>query len=183
VSFDVSEVFDRGGRELIDLLEYCVLSMKFDVLFVFAAREYRMGPSVPAALALYDVFCAPAAPAPLTVRSLLPPRDLRLPHLVEPLRRLLERAQLHAADSEGPLPVLPAPASHLFDHLASRLATDPEGAMARLGGEYDPRLEPVENLPGGRMTAGQRAFVENVWRLSVRPWLVASGFRRMANVA
>ena len=183
MSFDVSEVFDRGGRELIDVLEYCVLSMKFDVLFVFAAREYRKGPSVPAALALYDVFCAPTAPVPITIRSLLSPRDLRLPPILEPLREHVARARRDAEESGEPVPVLPGPARYLFDHLVDGLTADPEGSMARLGDEYDPRREPVENLPGGRMTAGQRAFVENVWRLRVRPWLVSAGFRRIANVA
>jgi hypothetical protein len=40
----------------------------------------------------------------------------------------------------------------------------------------------MENLPGGRLSAGQRAFVETVWRPRVRPQLVAAGFWRAANL-
>jgi hypothetical protein len=32
------------------------------------------------------------------------------------------------------------------------------------------------------MTAGQKAFVENVWRPRVRPALVAAGFWRVATI-
>jgi hypothetical protein len=63
------------------------------------------------------------------------------------------------------------------------LETSPGGALRAVGELYDPSLTPHENLPGGRMTPGQKAFVERVWVPRVRPRLVAAGFRRIADIA
>ncbi len=54
--------------------------------------------------------------------------------------------------------------------------------IRRIRETYDPALEPVENLPGGKMTAGQRMFVERVWRPKLRPHLVQAGFLRVASI-
>ena len=170
---DVQELLDRGGKSLIDLLEYCVFSMQFEVVFAFLAREYRNDPTLPGALALYDVFCKKDAPARLSLESLLPPRDLRLQSDLEPLRGLWERAAA---------PPAPRPAKHLFDFLVREAAQGPGDSLNSVARRYDPGTDPLSNLPGGTMTAGQRAFVENVWRPRVRPRLVAAGFRRIGNV-
>ena len=162
----------------MDLLEYCVKSYKMDAIFVFLVGEYRLRPTVASALALYQMFCANDAPARLSVRELLPPRNLRIEISMAPV----QQAAQPAADLP-PARRLVNPGKHLFDFIV-------EGILARAGNQleevirqYDPALTPDQNLPGGRMTAGQLAFVEKVWGPLVRSRLVAAGFRRIANIA
>jgi hypothetical protein len=59
---------------------------------------------------------------------------------------------------------------------------DPAGRFAELGRQYDPRLAPQQNLPGGKMGAAQRHFVEHIWRPVARPRLLAAGFWQIANI-
>jgi len=73
---------------------------------------------------------------------------------------------------------------YLFDAVVNELTdTAAEETLAAILDHYDPDRSPHENLPGGRMSAGQRAFVEQVWEPRLRPYLVAAGFRRIANIA
>lgn len=51
-----------------------------------------------------------------------------------------------------------------------------------LASRYDPELEPEMNLPGGKLNAGQRYFVDKVWRPLARPRLVAAGFWQIATI-
>jgi len=70
----------------------------------------------------------------------------------------------------------------LFDPIARSVQNDAEGAFARLELRFNPQLSPHENLPGGRMNAGQRYFVEKIWQPVVRRRLVTAGFWRIANI-
>lgn len=196
---DLNEIFRRGGKPLIDLLEYCVRSARVDPVFVFLAGEYRALPTAAKAVALYHNFCAPGAPARLAAPRALPPYDLSLPAAV----RLLEesRREPRPEPEDAPTPVesdggpptaddlrgeeapRPLPARYLFDALVRRLEESRESSWRKVCEQYDPSLGPYENLPGGRMSAAQRVFVERVWEPRVRPRLVAAGFRRIADIA
>lgn len=62
------------------------------------------------------------------------------------------------------------------------MLADPVGPLAVLAASYDPSRGPIGNLPGGRMTPGQRGFVDAVWLRRVRPALVAAGFWRVGTI-
>ena len=74
------------------------------------------------------------------------------------------------------------PAKYLFDAVIAAVTSDVREVVRRIRETYDPALEPLENLPGGKMTAGQRMFVERVWRPQLRPYLVQAGFTRVASI-
>ena len=76
MAVNVGEVFARGGKGLIDLLEFCVISVRMDPVFVFLAGEFRARPTAQGAVALYELFCARDAPARLSALRALPPYDL-----------------------------------------------------------------------------------------------------------
>ena len=181
----IDEIFRRGGRELVDLLEYLVISFHMDPVFLFLTGEYRDQPTAYRAVALYDVFCAPRAEARVSAVASIPQRDLRLQREIERLRAARERATGPHSDHSGPAPGPPLMAPrYLFDAVVNELAdTAAEEPLAAILGHYDPERSPHENLPSGRMSAGQRAFVEQVWEPKLRPYLVAAGFRRIANIA
>jgi hypothetical protein len=182
VSVDLDEVFRQGGARLIGLLDYCVFSVRMEPVFAFLVREYRSIPTPPRALALYDAFCAPGAPARLKADDALPLKDLRIRRVIEPVRQQWAQAQAPAGgEEEGP--ARPAnPANYLFDFIIARLKEDPDGSLQAVARQFDPSRTPLENLPGGKMSPGQRAFLEKVWQPRVRPCLVAAGFWRIANV-
>jgi hypothetical protein len=198
VAVNVGEVFARGGKGLIDLLEFCVISVRMDPVFVFLAGEFRTRPSAPGAVALYELFCARDAPARVSALHALPPYDLRLPAAVRPLAESLERtrdareAVASAVPEEdgggaiapaGELPPPLFPARYIFDEVVRQLGSGRRGQLREVGELYDPTLTPYENLPGRRMTPAQQAFVDRVWVPRVRPRLVAAGFRRVADIA
>lgn len=185
------EHFTRGGKPLLDLLAFCVMSYRVEALFAFLVREYRMQPTPQRALALFDLFCAPQAPARMRAFAVLPPRNVVLQSEMERLRELWIASQpvppgdtaLEPGSEEmGALPPPVAP-RYLFDSLLAQLQNLPEDPVGAVGRLFDPALSPTENLPGGRMSAGQRAFVEKVWQPRIRPTLVAAGFWRVATVA
>jgi hypothetical protein len=181
VAVDVDEVLRRGGVVLLDFLQYCVLSVQVEPVFALLAREYRMAPTAARALTLYDLFCAPDAPARIRAPAALPPYDLRLPRAVEPLR--LPPPPPPADADEGVGTTVPiGPPNYLFDFVVAQLRQGPSDPLQGAGHKFDPARTPLENLPGGRQTAGQRAFVENVWRPRVRPALAAAGFWRVATI-
>jgi hypothetical protein len=179
---DIEEVYRRGGKALIDLLEYCVRSVQMDPLFVFLVWEYRNRPTTPGALALYDLFCAPQAPARISAREFLPPSNLKLHFTILPLR--VNLAEVTAAGTTGldPPPPLRLPAKYLFDAVAQSIERS-SASLKNIRSCYDPGRTPLENLPGGRMTPGQRRFVEKIWEPLVRPQLVSAGFWRVATIA
>ena len=177
---DLDDVFRQGGAVLLDLLQFCVLSARLEPVFALLVREYRAAPTAARALALYDLFCAPGAPARIRADAALPPYDLRLPRAIAPLRAALAQQARPRPEEEGPGPAPPRPANYLFDQVVEWLRQRPDGPLQAVGRDFDPDRPPLENLPGGRMSAGQRAFVENVWRPRVRPALVAAGFWQVA---
>ena len=79
---DIDQVFSRGGAELIELLNYCVRSVQMDPIFGFLVDEYRLCPTAPKAVALYDMFLAPEALARIDAAALLPPREQSLQVLI-----------------------------------------------------------------------------------------------------
>ena len=176
----MSEVFRKGGRELIDLLEYCVISVKTDPVFVFLAHEYRMHPTAVGVVALFDMFCAADAPARISSHDVLPRKDLRLQQAIAPYRQYLESQHAMMTELKADVPNQlvrpPAPANYLFDFVVQELTQGPNGALMKIGQQYDPTLSPHENLSGGTMSGKQRAFVEQVWQPRVRPQLVRAGF-------
>ena len=42
---DINEVFSKGGKPLIEFLDYCVRSIQMDLVFMFLVREYHNGPT------------------------------------------------------------------------------------------------------------------------------------------
>ncbi|HEX7175302.1 MAG TPA: hypothetical protein VF240_08600 [Pyrinomonadaceae bacterium] len=202
MAVNVHEVFARGGKGLIDLLEFCVISVRMDPVFVFLAGEFRTHPTARGAVALYELFCTRDAPARVSALRALPPYNLRLPAAVRPLAESLERMRA-ARDAEavvlaeteeedggeaggveppGELPPPLFPARYIFDEVVRQLESG-RGQLREVGELYDPTLTPYENLPGRRMTPAQKAFVDRVWAPRVRPRLVAAGFRRIADIA
>ena len=178
---DIADILNRGGAPRIALLRYCVMSVTMEPVFVFLAQDYRLHPSHARALGLYDVFCSPQAPARIRAPNLLEPMNLRLAAAMPAIRRQCERAPKEepAGTDEGSLNT--APDRCLFDHIAGEVAAGLQGGARWLAG-YDPRLEPERNLPGGRMNAGQRFFVDNIWRPVARPRLVSAGFWQISTI-
>ena len=178
---DLDEIFSRGGKELIDLLDYAVRAVKPDLLFVFLVQEYRLLPTAPKVVALYDIFCAPQAPARLSAAEMLPPASLQMDVAVRLVR--LNLSQVEAARAGASVaPPLILPPKFLFDAIALHLWKK-SPSLRSIKRRYQPRRTPVANLPGGRMNAGQRFFVDKVWEPNLRPRLVAAGFRRMGCIA
>ena len=178
---DISEILTKGGGPRLDFLRYCVMSINMEPIFVFLVDEYRLRATRDAAVALFDVFCARQALARLSAYELLPPREL----LVEAAIARIRAEPVHppeSADDESA--IAPAtPSRNLFDAIVRGVRDDTHGRLARLSSTYDPALTPEENLPGGKMSAVQRQFVDNVWHPVVKPRLVAAGFWRIATVA
>jgi len=179
---NVTEILAQGGEGRIALLRYCVMSITSEPVFLFLVREYRLRPTQQSALALYDVFCAPGAPARVRSPTALPPRDLHLSAATDSIRK--QRAALQQREQpEDDVPVSTTiPHRDLFDRVASTLQQDPDGPLARVARDYDPRRMPQQNLPGGRMNAAQKQFVEKLWRPIARPTLVAAGFWQIATI-
>ena len=180
---DIPEILTKGGAQRLAFLRYCVLSFNVEPLFVFLVQEYRLRSSHAAALALFDVFCARHAPARLRADELLPPRELRVEAEVARIRAQWDQMQLpEPPDEESAIPVA-TPARDLFDAIVHGVLQDAKGRLARVSSTYDPARTPEENLPGGKMTEGQRQFVDSVWHPLLKPRLVAGGFWRIATVA
>jgi hypothetical protein len=179
MAIKINDVFTRGGKPLIDFLEFCVLSVEMDPVCAFLILEYRREPTLPRALALYDSFCAARAPARVSVVELLPPKNLDLEPVISLARTRWQEFLNAEPDQERPVPRPTSPPRHMFDALAAGLRVP----AARVGQRFDPDLAPLEQLPGGALNEGQRAFVENTWRRQVRPHLVSAGYRRIANIA
>ena len=178
---DVVGLLSRGGEGRVALLRYCVMSMTPEPVFLFLVQEYRFRPTPPGALALYDVFCAPGAVARVRSPAGLAPRDMRLTAATAFLRRQwIERSPEHPEDRVHVWTTVPH--RDLFDRVAVALTQDPRGALAALARRYDPTCAPDGNLPGGKLNAVQRHFVEHVWQPVARPMLVAAGFWQISGI-
>jgi hypothetical protein len=177
---DIEDLLVRGGAGRIALLRYCVMSIRMEAVFIFLAQEYRYRPSHAGALALFDLFCGEHAPARLKAYELLPPRQLGLSAAVTRVREQWHQMQSPPPQDENDLIAVMTPARDLFDTIVRGLRGDVR--FTALGASYDPQLTPQENLPGGKMTAGQRQFVEGVWNPVVKPRLTAAGFWQMRTI-
>jgi hypothetical protein len=182
MAVELSGLFARGGPDLIAFLDYCVFSVQMAPVFAFLAVDFGSNPTASRALALYDVFCAAGAPARLKADAVLTPRDLRLDGPMRDLRwRLLASRQPRTTEDDPVVPA-PLPPRFLFQFILDHLNDDPESVLHVAARSFDSSLSPSANLPGGRMSPGQRAFVDGVWRPRVRPALVAAGFWRITNI-
>ncbi len=194
VPIRIETFFDRGGRDLIDLLEYCVISLRKDILFHYLVRQYRQRPTAGGAVAMYDMFCAADAPARISAANVLAPKDMRLEQAMVPFRQSLlscaadevvsdNVASDHAATEPRRPMVDPFPPKYLFDPVVQSLMASSDTQWQDVESHYDPSITPHANLPDGRMTANQRLFVDRIWTPVVRPRLVAAGFWRIATVS
>ncbi|MEO1527509.1 MAG: hypothetical protein AAFX06_18935 [Planctomycetota bacterium] len=193
-------LFSGGGRPMIDLLSHCVRSVNTDALLLYFVNEYRLRPFASAAIALYDVFCSLDSAGCIHERSMIAPRDLRLQQSIEPLRSSLnaidrstrepaspdvdnETVEGPQADADAEMATVvgpPMPPPYLFDHVCRAVRS---GSHVReLEMKYDVTRSPNENLPGGEMSASQRAFVDNTWTPHIRPYLAAAGFWRVTTI-
>jgi hypothetical protein len=182
MNVDALDLLRRGGPTALRLLDYSVYSVRLDLVFAFLVTEYRVRPTAVRALALYDGFCAPGAPGRVRAEAVLPPRHLSLAGAIERVRRSVADAEHGVTDGlETPKPV-PIPPRDLFDGVLAVVTAPDHETVQRVRDAYDPDRSPLENLPGGRMTEGQRAFVERVWRARLRPALARAGFARVSTV-
>jgi hypothetical protein len=181
---DIADTLARGGSRRVDLLRYCVMTIAMEPVFLFAAGEYRLRPTHTGALALFEVFCDPRSQARLSAYDLLPPRELALASEIARIRERWTAMQAPppATDDEAARTVPAGPGRGLFDTLVRGVRADAHGKLAALSAAYDPALSPAENLPGGKMTASQRSFVDNVWQPFARPRLAAAGFWQIAAI-
>jgi hypothetical protein len=180
VAIDLDELLAGGDRSLIDLLHYSVLSVQLEPLFVCLVRDYRGNATVARAAALFDVFLTASAPARIRAEAVLPPRDPRLEAAVRSWRE--RQSALAGPPPPGQRPVGLLPPRHLFDAVVAYLRDQPDGPLQQIALSYDPARTPHENLPGGRVSARGRFFLDNVWQPHVRPVLVAAGFHRVAAI-
>jgi hypothetical protein len=179
-TISVESILMAGGRGRIDLLRHCVWSITMEPVFVFLVHEYRHRPRHAAALGLFDMFCAPGAPARLDPDAVLGPANVTLAASVRTLRA--QWLQMQAAEPPQLAIPVTVPMRGMFDRIVDRLMKNPEGGWARLGLYYNPARDPAENLPEGPMTPAQRHFVEHVWKPRVRPCLVSAGFWQMRTI-
>ncbi len=180
--FSVEAALHAGARSRIDLLRHCVQSVTMEPVFAFLVQEYRQRPRHAAALALFDMFCAPGAPARLGAHAVLPPMNLMLAAGMHALRA--QWSQMQAAEPPAVELAVPVtvPMRGLFDPVVRALTQETDSAWVHLSRYYDPALDPSANLPGGRMSTAQRHFVENVWKPVVRPCLVSAGFWQLQTI-
>jgi len=182
MAVDIRSVLAAGGRPAIGLLEYSVASVQLEPVFVYLAVDYRYRPTALRALALYDAFCAPGAAGRIRAESVLPPRSLRLAQEVARIRERVQGADAAEGTQAEAYIAIPVPARYLFDEVLAALTSGRHERIRHIEETWDPLLSAVENLPGGRMTAGQRMFVEKVWRPQLRPGLVQAGYPRIATI-
>lgn len=179
---DIDETLKRGGAARLDFLRYCVMSINIEPLFLFTAGEYRLKPTHLGALALYDAFCATDAPARLSAHELLPPRELGVAAEISRIRDRWNAMQTTPEVDDDMRAVPPWPSRALFDALVKGVRADTHQKLTAIAAAYDPKLTPLENLPGGKLSAAQRQFVDRVWIPVVRPRLTAAGFWQVATV-
>ena len=175
-------VVTQGGEARIALLRLCVMTVTLEPMFIFLAQEYRLCPTHASALALYDAFCAPGAPARIAASGALPPQDLHLSSSIQTIRRQWSQMQSVDPPADGHGIPMTTPRRHLFDDVARVCREDTSGGYARIAAGYNPELTPTQNLPGGRMTDGQRQFVEYVWKPKVRPGLIKAAFWKIEDI-
>jgi hypothetical protein len=179
MALDLDEVFAQGGKKLVTLLQHAVRAAQTDLLFVFLVQEYRQTPTAAKAVALYRSFCSADAPARLSDSTLLPPMNPFLAATFRPLEARLQPIPGDPQSRVGQPPLLPS--KLLFDSIARQIRASSPG-MRALRRNYRIRKTPLQNLPGGKMTASQRFFADRIWQPVLKPRLVAAGFWRIAAI-
>ena len=181
---DLMAIFQRGGVDALNLMQYCVRAINLDPLFVALVREYQLRPSHQALLALYDCFCAPHAPGKLSISEVLAAQELRLQSQTALVRAEWQRMQQPVEpvpeEENAPRQRSTVPNRSMFDALLSQIQQSAKWQATSQ--YYKPELSPNQNLPGGDITPVQLHFVTRVWRPVIRPRLVAAGFWRIATV-
>ena len=158
------------------------MSVTLEPVFVFLVSEYRLRPSQASAIALNDAFCAPGALARIAAPGVLPTQHIHLSATINTVRRQWAQMQSAEPPAEGhSILITPSP-RYLFDDIAKACRDVATSGYARIAANYNPELTPAQNLPGGKMTDGQRQFVEYVWKPKVRPGLIAAGFWKIADI-
>ena len=181
INFD--KIFSRGGKDLVALLKYAVRAANVDLLFVSLAWEYRQQPTSAKVLALYRLFCAPRAPARLTVPELLPPLNPQLSLRFAPIEAALTPSYRSAANgpvgsAAGAPRLVP---KFLFDDLVEGLGRK-SARLRKAKRDYRVRKTPAQNLPFEMLTDFQRYFPEYIWKPHLKPALVAAGFWRVGAI-
>src|SRR5262249_22017522 len=133
---DITEILVRGGAPRIALLRYCVMSVTMEPVFVFLTQEYRLRATHVAALALYDIFCAPDAPARVKAGNVLPPRNLALLAAIRAIRQQWDHLQGATEGREEATVSITTPYRNLFDLIARSVQNDSEGGFTRIERQY-----------------------------------------------
>jgi hypothetical protein len=175
-------VLAAGGKPSLDLLDFCVLSARLEIVVAWLIADFRNRPTAERALAIYDVFLAPGAPARIRADAVLPPRELLLADQVAGVRRRLDEVTAHNAEHPDAKRPPSLPPRVLFDTVHAALTAADFEPVRAIAETYDPARRPAENLAGGRLSEGQRAFVERTWRMRIRPALVRAGFHRISSI-
>lgn len=178
---DIPATLSQGGDGAISLLQFCIRSGQLEPLFLYLTQDYQQRPSHLAALTLFDMFCASNAPARLSVATVLPPQELRLSGSITMLRQQWQQMQQvragQAIDEEKKL-FIAQPQRGLFDTVVA--AFGPRFEL--IASQFDPDKRVNDNLPDGKLSAGQRNFVNLVWQAKVRPQLASAGFWRVTTL-
>jgi hypothetical protein len=154
-------------------LEFCVSTGEMEAVFLQLVEEYRAAPTIAKAVALFDIFCAPCAPAKVKADAALPPNDMRIEQAMRKIK--LNWTRMQAAFVFGPttnICTAPPPRS-LFDVLARDIAESEH--FQKIRGRYRAWLS------GGRpytspLNQIQQHFLERIWQPIIRPHLLAAGF-------
>jgi hypothetical protein len=169
---DILETLDRRSKGTLDFLDYCVRSTQLDPLFVFLVQEYRVNPTIAKAVALFHTFCAPAAPAKVSVEADFEQMQRTMRPITVSWTRMQAALVFGPGQGAPPMP----PPTWLFDGLAEKIMR--AGIVGKLKSAYQARIDPSEE--GNRV---QQHFVEKIWQPIIRPHLVAAGFWRIAELA
>ena len=170
-----SRAADSAAIQRMDsFIEFCVSAGEMEPLFVRLVDEYRAEPTISKAVALYDIFCAPCAPAKVKADPLLPPHDLRIAKAMRPIR--LNWTRMQAAFVFGPTTRISArpPARSLFDAIARYLAESDRfrGIKRRYTAWSRERASTANDF--------QEHFMRRIWEPIISPHLLAAGFSELA---
>ncbi len=164
--------------DLIDdgYLEFCVSTGAMEPLFVRLVEEYRAAPTTSKAVALYDIFCAPCAPAKVDADPLLPPHDMRIQKAMRPIK--LNWTRMQAAFVFGPLTHVygKPPSRSLFDAIARYLTCS--DSFKRMRQKYQAWAKGKKERDGF-----QEHFVQRLWAPIIGPHLLAAGFSDLPALA
>lgn len=175
---DIPAILAEGGETALALLQFCIRSGQREPLFYALIKDYQQRTNHLTALTLFDLFCAPNAPARLSVSHVLPPQDLRFPASISMLRQQYAQMQAPQPPDEEKRLYIASPPRSLFDAVAQACQL----RFDEVASQFDPQKKVNECLPGGAMSMSQRNFVTQIWVPRVRPQLVAAGFWRMGSL-